>query len=106
MVYVALILCGMVDKSELPELEQYAKKLEESSVNQDSFEVVYRYQLGPEDDFVMVPGFKNFDRVSKGQLLAWNKGEPVYSEWDDYVFMPLYQSQGSDGFFIVSSCGQ
>jgi succinylglutamate desuccinylase len=106
MIYEALILCGMMEKSEFPEWEQYATKLETSSVNQGSFEVVYRHQLSAEDDFMMVPGFKNFDKVSKGQLLAWNKGEPVYSDWDDYIFMPLYQSQGSDGFFIVASCGQ
>jgi succinylglutamate desuccinylase len=106
MIYAALILTEMISKNDFPEWEIYWKKLKESSANQGNFEVMYRHQLNTNDDFVMVPGFKNFDKVNKGQLLAWCNGEPLYSEWDAYIFMPLYQNQGADGFFIVTSCGQ
>ena len=49
----------------------------------------------------MKEGYENFQKIEKGELLAEQNGEKVYSEWDAYIFMPLYQSQGNDGFFVV-----
>jgi succinylglutamate desuccinylase len=50
----------------------------------------------------MQPGYKNFQPIKKGELLAQQNGKPIYSEWDAYIFMPLYQKQGNDGFFVVT----
>ena len=49
----------------------------------------------------MEPGFVNFQAIEKGELLAYQNGQPVKSEWDAFIFMPLYQSQGNDGFFVI-----
>lgn len=68
---------------------------------QKTFEIVYRHGLEKGDDFTMEPGFENFQKIEKGQLLAEHNGEKIHSDWDAYIFMPLYQSQGDDGFFII-----
>ena len=49
----------------------------------------------------MKEGFSNFDKVHKKELLAVSDGKQVSSAFDGRVFMPLYQSMGDDGFFIV-----
>lgn len=88
----------------LETLEQYpdsAKKLEAKRKNQKIFELAYRHEISGDDQFEMKPGFMNFQKIEKGQLLAHQNGEPIYSDWDAHIFMPLYQSQGNDGFFVV-----
>jgi succinylglutamate desuccinylase len=62
-------------------------------------EVVSRHAIVPEDEFVMEPGFRNIDRVQKGQLLAKNARGEVRAHEDGVVVLPLYQKLGNDGFF-------
>lgn len=49
----------------------------------------------------MRPGFANFAPVTQGQPLADDSGGEVLSPEDGMIFLPLYQEQGDDGFFIV-----
>ena len=51
----------------------------------------------------MKPGFKNFQAVTKGELLARYDDQDVKAEADGMILMPLYQAQGNDGFFIVKT---
>jgi succinylglutamate desuccinylase len=64
-------------------------------------ELRHRHVIHEADQFVMQPGFSNFTRVTKGQLLAKNRNGNVTSPEDGLLFMPLYQNQGDDGFFLV-----
>jgi succinylglutamate desuccinylase len=66
-----------------------------------SLELFHRHAVLPEDDFQMLPGFKNFDPVKQGQQMGVDKSGPVYSPNDGRVFLPLYQPEGEDGFFLV-----
>lgn len=64
----------------------------------------YKHIIEEGDEFVMKPGFKNFDNVSKGDWLASDKHGEIKAQSDGYLLMPLYQEQGNDGFFIVRDC--
>ncbi|MEZ4911133.1 MAG: succinylglutamate desuccinylase/aspartoacylase family protein [Saprospiraceae bacterium] len=64
-------------------------------------EVIYRYHVDDINLWQMLPGFSNFEKVDKGQHLAYYNGEPVLSPTDGLLLMPLYHNQGDDGFFIV-----
>ena len=64
-------------------------------------ELRYRHGIREADEFVMRPGFSNFTPVLKGQSLASDRKGSVTSPEDALLFMPLYQSQGEDGFFLV-----
>jgi len=59
------------------------------------------HHIKPDDHFRMKPGFRNFQRIHKGQLLATDIRGPIYAPVEGRILMPLYQNQGSDGFFIV-----
>ena len=59
------------------------------------------HSITPSDNFVMRPGYCNFDPIKKGEHLADDVNGKVLSPKDGLIVMPLYQKQGDDGFFIV-----
>ncbi|MCB9246414.1 MAG: succinylglutamate desuccinylase/aspartoacylase family protein [Flavobacteriales bacterium] len=66
-----------------------------------SFRIISRYRIQEGEDFRMQEGFANFQSIKQGQVLAQNQNGPIYSPYDGYIFMPLYQKMGEDGFFII-----
>lgn len=68
--------------------------------------VVYKHKITQQDGFIMEPGFKHFDAVVKGQLVAFDRKGPIHAPSDGYLLMPLYQPTGSEGFFLVQSIAQ
>jgi succinylglutamate desuccinylase len=64
-------------------------------------DLIMRHRIEEGDGFVMEPGYKNFQRVKKGELLAKDKNGPIYAQEDGSILMPLYQKQGDDGFFLI-----
>jgi len=64
-------------------------------------EVRYHHVIREGDEFVMRPGFSNFQRVERGQILARDRGGPIHAGETGQILMPLYQGQGTDGFFLV-----
>lgn len=65
------------------------------------FQVVYSFKIDNADEWMMLPGFQHFTPVSEGQLLAIYRGQEILAPVSGYILMPLYQKQGSDGFFLV-----
>lgn len=102
MIWLALKeACGL----DLEKLAGYPDCVErftgKNAPEEKTFEIIYRHEIKDEDDFKMEPGYKNFQKIEKGELLATSNGKKIKSEWDAYIFMPLYQSQGNDGFFVI-----
>lgn len=64
-----------------------------------------RYALERATDFVMEPGYRSFQPVRKGDLLARHRDQEVRSDRDGMILMPLYQPQGDEGFFLMSEIG-
>ena len=60
-------------------------------------EVALRHPVGP--GFRMEPGFANIQRLAAGTLLAREDGGEIRAPFDGLLLLPLYQAQGSDGFF-------
>ena len=52
-------------------------------------------------NFNMNPGYYNFKKVERGEPLASDKNGEIVCPQDGMIFMPLYQKQGNDGFFII-----
>lgn len=101
-IWLALKEACKLDLSQIstyPEcVDRFAKK---NAPPQKTFEIVYRHGLEDSDIFEMQPGYENFQKIEKGELLAKQNGNEIKSEWDAHIFMPLYQAQGNDGFFVV-----
>ena len=67
----------------------------------DLFEVVYLHQIKDNESFEMKNGYDSFQDVKKHSIIAISNNEPVRSKYNAKIFMPLYQSQGREGFFII-----
>ena len=65
------------------------------------YELRYRFGLEEGDRFKMREGFVNFQRIDRYQPLAMHNGEQITASEKGRIFMPLYQDQGDDGFFVV-----
>ena len=64
-------------------------------------EIRYHHLIQAGDDFVMEPGFTNFQPVRRGQILARDRHGQIRAQESGQILMPLYQGQGADGFFLV-----
>lgn len=67
------------------------------------YEVIHKHHIKSEENFKMVDGFKSFQKIRKGTLIAYSNGEKVLAEQTAMLFMPLYQKSGNDGFFIIKN---
>lgn len=61
----------------------------------------YVHPIQPADGFQMREGYTNFQPIKAGQVLADDKNGEISAPEDCFLLMPLYQKQGTDGFFLV-----
>jgi succinylglutamate desuccinylase len=61
----------------------------------------YRHAITAADLFRMKPGFRNFQPVTRGQVVAEDARGEVRMPGSGRILMPLYQEQGEEGFFLV-----
>ncbi len=92
--------CIRAEDLPLPEEGREASDAEADGVPR-VVEVRYHHVIREGDDFVMEPGFANFQPVGRGQILARDRGGPIRAGESGHILMPLYQGQGTDGFFLV-----
>lgn len=97
-----LVAAGCISASNIEDFTRYYDYLNRQTQSlPHKVEFLYKHIIEPEDNFKMRPGFKNFDKVKKGQWLANDRHGKILAQRDGFVLMPLYQQQGEDGFFIV-----
>lgn len=102
---VLLVTAGVVPASKLEGFGEYYEYLNEKVEGlPHKVDFHYKHIIEEGDEFVMNPGFRNFDEVKKGDWLATDKHGRIMAQSDGYILMPLYQTQGNDGFFIVRDC--
>jgi succinylglutamate desuccinylase len=87
-------------------------------INTDSFgprdpaipgvvEIRHRHVVVPaREPFVMLPGFANFQPVTRGQIVAHDARGPVHAPFAGLMMLPRYQGLGDDGFFIARAVSQ
>ncbi|MDX1396308.1 MAG: succinylglutamate desuccinylase/aspartoacylase family protein [Gemmatimonadota bacterium] len=101
-VWVLLETLGMVMADDVPDLGERRARLAGAATSLPPVvDVRYRHAIAPEDGFRMDPGFPNFVPVTRGQRLGEDVRGPVAAPLGGLLFLPLYQKQGDDGFFIV-----
>ncbi|MEQ8423216.1 MAG: succinylglutamate desuccinylase/aspartoacylase family protein, partial [Cyclobacteriaceae bacterium] len=72
-----------------------------NTVEPKIFEILFRYEIGKGEKFRMNNGFTNFQSIRKGCPLAISNQKVLFAPSSGRIFMPLYQDQGDDGFFII-----
>ncbi|MCF7568722.1 succinylglutamate desuccinylase/aspartoacylase family protein [Sabulilitoribacter arenilitoris] len=100
--FLTLVHTGNVEKETLLGFKEHYNILKkEAEQIKDVFEVIYQYKIEPNKDFKMLKGFKSFQNIKKGIPLAVSNNKQILSKHNAKIFMPLYQTKGDDGFFII-----
>lgn len=100
-IWLTLVASGCLTAHDIP-AAQYQEQLRAAAQGLPSvLEVRYRHAIQDTDQFVMRPGFSNFSSVERGQPLALDQQGAICAQERSLLFMPLYQKQGEDGFFLV-----
>lgn len=100
-IYLSLVFCRCIQRDDC-RYEHHNNILAKTTGDvRHIYEIYFRYAIKKEEDFRMIPGFYNFQRIKRDQHVADSNGKPVKAIHDGRIFMPLYQSQGEDGFFAI-----
>lgn len=100
--WMMLVGAGCIDPEEIPDYQSSYSELKKASMNNAGiYEVCYRHDIENDAGFSMKPGYLNFQDIRKGEVLAKNYDDEVISPENGKIFMPLYQKQGNDGFFVI-----
>ena len=101
-IYLSLLYSGFIDRASFGAYDKYHDILRQaSSIQNDMFEIMTRYPIRAGEAFAMKPGYVNFQPIRKREHLADNSQGPIRSSMSGRIFMPLYQAQGDDGYFIL-----
>ena len=99
-IWIATVATGNLRRQDVPELENHFALLARAAGGKRVIEVRHRHAISPADEFKMEPGFTNFQRVRRGQLLARDRRGGIMARETGLVLLPLYQALGDDGFFL------
>jgi len=92
-----------IDPSELKGFLNYKNSIKKATYGMcNLYEVRHRYAIKKDMKFSMNPGYINFQRIIYGERLGKNNGQDIEAKENGRIFMPLYQKQGEEGFFIIA----
>jgi hypothetical protein len=100
--WLTMAFSGFLNRADVKNFKKHYIQLQKSAQrNSNFYEIVYRHHLIDIKDFKMMEGFRSFEEVVEGTPLAIEKDEFIKAEKDTIIFMPLYQEQGEEGFFLI-----
>ncbi|MFN8180066.1 MAG: succinylglutamate desuccinylase/aspartoacylase family protein [bacterium] len=100
--WLALASIGCLDAAAVPGYAQQVARLTRPPGTMPGVvEIFHRHPISEADEFRMDAGWVNFSPVRKGQRLAVDRKGEVRSPADGFLFLPLYQKRGEDGFFLA-----
>ena len=103
---IALVASGVIAKRHMPGYEAANETLARARGELPQLiEVLSRHAVQPDHGFAMEPGFATIHPTRAGTLIARDKSGEIRAPSDCLVLLPLYQAQGSDGFFVGRPLG-
>lgn len=101
-IWAAILFSRCIDLIKTPEVSYHYDRLAKDIVHgKKIFEVRHRQMIEKNQSFRMNPGYLNFQKIYKNEVLATIDEEQLKSPEKGRIFMPLYQKLGNDGFFVV-----
>jgi len=101
-IWLTLVGVGCLSPEDAPPISELHQRIRSASKGvPEVLEMRHRHGITANDHFEMLPGFRNFHRAGKGQIVARDRRGNIMLPESGYLFRPLYQKQGDDGFFLV-----
>jgi len=84
------------------DFEKQFNTLKAASQNlSEFFEITYLHRIKDSDSFEILPSFKSFETIKRGELIAKHNNKEIVARSGGRIFMPLYQKKGNEGFFLI-----
>jgi succinylglutamate desuccinylase len=99
-IWTAAVASGNFDRDDVLKFDHWQSLLTLAGGGKRVVEVRHRHAIVPGDEFRMALGFRNFQSVCRGRLLATDRSGQIEACETGFILMPLYQKQGDDGFFL------
>ena len=99
-IWNAIVAAGNLRRDDVSWLGRSQSLLRGAGGGRRVVEVRHRHAIAPEDKFQMEPGFRNFQPVRRGQVLAKDRTGKIAARETGLILLPLYQTLGDDGFFL------
>lgn len=101
-IWHTLKILGSMEEKEIPKYSIHHQRLCKTlERDRKIFDLKFTYKIDEGEKFKMRTGYATFDPIKKGEVLADNKYGEIKAPVSGRIFMPLYQTQGDDGFFII-----
>lgn len=100
-IHLALVFAGCLSAEDGLYDEHFKTLKQNMGFPPRFYEIFFRHEIKPGEQFKMRPGFTNFQKVKEGDYLADSDGKALHAETSAIIFMPLYQGKGDDGYFLV-----
>jgi succinylglutamate desuccinylase len=102
LIWNALAAAKMVDDEDIPlRIRLRHSELKHPDAFQSSVDVVHHHLIQDGDRFRMRKGYQNFQEIELDEVIAEDRHGLIHAPVNGRIFMPLYQNEGRDGFFIV-----
>ena len=99
-IWNAIVASGNLRREDVTWLGRSQSLLSRAGGGRRVIEVRHRHAIAPEHKFQMEPGFRNFQPVRRGQVLATDRTGKITARETGLILLPLYQTLGDDGFFL------
>jgi len=100
--WLTLAATGCMSREEIPDYnKRYTRLKKQSTIGNKVFEIRFRHERTEAEEFIMDPGYENFQEIKKNQHLAQNRYGDLLATESGRIFLPLYQKMGDDGYFII-----
>jgi len=102
-IWISLVAIKTIAQKDVPNFEFHYNLLQEAAGFEfdQVYEVTHREAITESDKFKMQPDYLNFQSIEQNELLAHSSKGKVMAPTSGKIFMPLYQNQGGEGFFVI-----
>lgn len=100
-IYLSLVYTGLIDQDDIDYQIYFDRLALKTNQMFHFYEIYERFEIKEADQFKMKEGFENFQKVNSGEHIAVFNGEEIIMKENSRIFMPLYQTSGNDGYFLI-----
>lgn len=100
-IWMALVKSRCLSRRRFPDYNTHKAVLQKYR-SSNFYHIKYKYSIREDEQFTMKEGYVNFQKITKKEELATSNDASIEALESGKIFMPLYQDQGEDGFFIIS----
>jgi succinylglutamate desuccinylase len=100
--WLGLCAAGLLAPTDVPDLDRHRSQLAAVTRGLPRVVEIHHHHLVRDGDgFAMEPGFRSFQPVTRGQIVARSRRGPIAAPSSGRMLLPRYQGQGEDGFFLA-----